>query len=182
MSDKGPGVTKPPAVGLVTAAVAFVLDRLTKYIMIEWVMRPEGVSETPFYTGKIIAVLPVFNLRMAWNTGISFSLFNSGTAAVTGVLIAVQVAIVLGLAWYLTRMSGCWAHFATGLILGGAIGNIYDRLAYGAVADFFDFYMGTWHFPTFNLADSCISVGVFLWLLDAMGLVPHHGRATPQED
>src|SRR5262249_4392102 len=145
-------------------------------------LRPPGVTETPFYTDKIIEVLPFFNFRMTWNTGISFSLFNSGEDLTVKTLIAVQIVITLGLAWYMRRMDRPWMQVATGLIVGGAGGNIIDRAVHGAVADFLDFHVGAWHFPTFNVADSCISIGVFLWLLDALGLSTHHGRATPQKD
>jgi len=58
-------------------------------------------------------------------------------------------------------------------VIGGALGNIIDRAMFGAVADFLDFYVGDWHFPTFNVADSCISVGAVMWLLDAVLARPH---------
>jgi len=171
-----------PIAGTITALVALVVDQATKYIIMEWVMRPEGVTETPFYTDKIIELLPVFNFRMAWNPGISFSLFNSGEATTIGILIAVQVAITGVLVWFMFRAKDTWIQLATGLIIGGALGNIIDRVAFGAVADFLDFHVGGWHFPTFNVADSCISIGVFVWLLDAIGLTPHHKRAQPAKD
>ena len=69
---------------------------------------------------------------------------------------------------------------ATGLIIGGAIGNIIDRARWGAVADFFDFHVADWHFATFNVADACISVGVALWLLDAI-LNRNQDAPTTQE-
>jgi signal peptidase II len=162
------------------AALAF--DRITKYVMIEQVMRPPGVTETPFFTDKIIDLIPVFSFRMAWNTGISFSLFNSGEALTVNILLAVQIVITLFLAWTIFTAKNAWVQVATGLIVGGAIGNIYDRAMYGAVADFLDFHVGEWHFPTFNVADSCISIGVFLWLLDAMGLTPHHAPTESAKD
>ena len=168
-----------PTVGAAAAVAAFVLDRLTKYVMIEQVMRPPGVTGTPFFTDKIIELVPLFNFRMAWNPGISFSLFNSGEALTINVLLAVQVLITLVLAWTMITAKNGWVQFAIGLIVGGAAGNIVDRAMYGAVADFLDFHVGDWHFPTFNVADSSISVGVFLWLLDAMGLSPHHAAADP---
>jgi len=171
-----------PALGLITVVAAVLFDQLTKYIMLEWVMRPEGVTETPFFTDKVIELLPVFNFRMTWNFGISFSLFNSGEALTIKMLIALQVAITLGLFWYMTQMDRRWMQVATGLIVGGAIGNIIDRVMYGAVADFLDFHIGLWHFPTFNVADSCISIGVVLWLLDAIGFPARPAPAAPQED
>ncbi len=171
-----------PAFGLITVAAVVLIDQLTKYIMVELVMRPDGVAETPFFTEKVIELLPVFNFRMTWNFGISFSLFNSGEALTVKMLIALQVLITLGLFWYMTRMDRRWMHFATGLIVGGAVGNIIDRIVYGAVADFLDFHVGQWHFPTFNVADSCISIGVVLWLLDAIGFPARPAPAAPQKD
>ena len=167
--------------GPATAVIALVADQVSKYVMVEWVMRPAGVTDTPFFTTKVIPLLPVFDLRLAWNPGISFSLFNSGEAAMVTILAVVQVAITLGLAWYMTQAKGIWMQIATGLIVGGAMGNIVDRASFGAVVDILDFHVGEWHFPTFNLADSCISTGVFLWLLDAVGWPAHHTPAAPQE-
>ena len=77
--------------GLIIAAVSLVLDQISKAIFVD-MLRPEGVTETPFYSDTLIEVLPFFNLQMAWNTGISFSMFNSG-GAMTYVLLAVQIAI-----------------------------------------------------------------------------------------
>jgi signal peptidase II len=171
-----------PKVGVAVAAVALVLDQITKYVMVHLVMRPPGVTATPFQSDKVIELLPVFNFRMTWNTGISFSLFNSGETLTVTALIAVQIGLTLLLAWYMSRMDTPWMQWATGLIVGGALGNIVDRAMYGAVADFLDFHVGEWHFPTFNVADSCISIGVFLWLLDAIGVTSHHARAESQKD
>jgi signal peptidase II len=179
MSEPAPH--RLPVVGLVTAIAALGLDQLSKYVMVQ-VMRPEGVLQTPFDSDKIIDLLPVFSLRMTWNLGISFSLFNSGQTPTIALLLAVQVGITLALGWYMFRMDRPWMQFATGLIVGGAAGNIVDRAVYGAVADFFDFHVGLWHFPTFNLADSFISVGVFLWLLDAVWGPAHHATAVSQKD
>lgn len=162
--------------GLGVAAVVLALDQVSKAILLG-VLRPDGVTDTPFVTDRIIEVLPVFNLRMAWNTGISFSMFNSG-GVMTYALLAVQVSITAGLIWWLRTMQGALLRFASGLIIGGAIGNIIDRARWGAVADFFDFHIGDWHFATFNVADSCISIGVALWLLDVVINRHHHAAGT----
>lgn len=164
-----------PKLGIAVAAIVLIADQLTKCIMVERVMRPEGVTETPFFTDKLIEVLPFFQLRMAWNAGISFSMFNSGEALTTALLIVVQLGITLALLWWLRTLDRPWLQMACGLVIGGALGNILDRLMFGAVADFLDFYWGSWHFPTFNVADSSISIGAGLWLLDAV-------LARPQDD
>ena len=163
-----------PSLGIAIAAIVLIADQLTKYIMVERLMRPEGVTETPYFTDRVIEVLPFFQLRMAWNAGISFSMFNSGEAMTTALLIAVQLGITLALLWWLHKLDRPWLQIACGLVIGGALGNILDRLMFGAVADFLDFYWGSWHFPTFNVADSCISVGAGMVLLDALVSRPHH--------
>jgi len=157
--------------GLSVAAVVLILDQISKFILLD-VMRPEGVVNTPFFSDKIIEVLPFFNFRMAWNTGISFSMFDGG-GSTTYILLAVQSAITVALVWWLRTLKGGLIQLASGLIIGGAIGNIIDRARWGAVADFFDFHVAGWHFATFNVADSCISIGVALWLLDAL---MNHGQ------
>jgi len=173
-----------PKLGIIVAVAALIADQVTKYIMVEKVMRPEGVIVTPFYTDKIIELLPFFQLRMAWNTGMSFSLFNSGEATTVALLLAVQIAVTCMVIWWMRQLDTPLLQVACGLIVGGAAGNIVDRAMFGAVADFLDFYWGTWHFPTFNVADTCISVGAGLWLLDAVLARPQAADTTadPKKD
>ncbi|MDX2142199.1 MAG: signal peptidase II [Rhodospirillaceae bacterium] len=158
--------------GLSVAAVVLILDQLSKALLLE-ALRPEGVSQTPFFTDTIIEVLPFFNFRMAWNTGISFSLFDGG-GAMTYILLGVTSAITVGLIWWLRAPHPPLMRVTLGLVIGGAVGNIIDRARWGAVADFFDFHVAGWHFATFNVADSCISIGVGLLLLDALLRRPQH--------
>lgn len=153
--------------GLLIAAVAMVVDQASKWIMVEQVFRPEGVTDSPFYTFRIIEVLPFFNLRMAWNPGISFSMFSSGEPTTIALLVTMQLCIVALMLWWLRHAVTLSMKIGIGLIVGGAIGNIIDRINYGMVADFLDFHAAGYHFPTFNLADTFISVGVGFWLLDA---------------
>jgi signal peptidase II len=171
-----------PALGIVTATVGLVLDQVSKYIMVEQVMRPQGVTETPYFTDRVIDVLPFFALRMSWNAGISFSLFSSGEGTTTAILLAVQMTVTAVLLWWLRGLDKPLPQFATGLIIGGALGNIVDRIQFHAVADFLDFYWQSWHFPTFNVADICISVGAGLWLLDAILARPHDAPETAAKD
>lgn len=182
MMPQGARIAGMPALGIVTAAAGLVLDQITKYIMVERVMRPAGELGTPYFTDRVIDVLPFFALRLSWNAGISFSLFNSGEATTTFILLAVQVSVTLLLLWWLRSLDRPLTQFATGLILGGALGNITDRIMFGAVADFLDFYWQSWHFPTFNVADICISTGAGLWLLDAILSPPHHAPQTDAKD
>lgn len=162
-----------PKLGVIVATAALIADRLSKYVMVERVMRPEGEIRTPYFTDRVIEVLPFLQLRLSWNAGISFSMFDSGEGITTILLLAVQVSVTCVLIWWLRQLDRPWLQVASGLIIGGALGNILDRALFGAVADFLDFYWGAWHFPTFNVADSCISVGAALWLLDAVLVHPH---------
>lgn len=145
---------------------AFIADQVSKAMMLN-VFRPPGVTETPFFALRMIEVLPFFNLRLAWNTGISFSLFSDSGPTGMYLLVAGQLCIIGVLMWWLRQAETVWMKAGVGLIVGGAFGNIVDRFNHGAVVDFLDFHAAGYHFPTFNLADTAISIGVGCWLLDA---------------
>lgn len=162
-----------PVLGVAVAAISVVVDQVSKYVIVEHVMRPEGVVGTPYMTSKLIPLIPFFQLRLSWNPGISFSMFNSGESTTTAILLVVQISISLMLIWWLRSLDSRWLQVGCGLVIGGALGNVIDRALFGAVADFLDFYVGEWHFPTFNVADSCISIGAAMWLLDAVLARPH---------
>ncbi len=175
-----PASRKVPHGGLAAAVGGLLADQASKYVIIEKVMRPEGVTETPFYSPRVIEVLPVFDLHLSWNAGMSFSLFNSGTDTMVAVLLAVRVLITLLLLWWLWRLDRPWLQVSCGLIIGGALGNIVDQVTFGAVADFLLFHWREWQFPTFNLADTFITIGAGMWLLDAV-ISPHHDAAATKE-
>jgi signal peptidase II len=145
--------------GLAVAAVVFVADRISKAWLLD-LMRAHG---------PVVEVTPFFNLVMVWNRGVSFGMLQSGEAG-RYVLSAVALAIVAGLILWLRRVEVWWLAAGLGAIVGGAVGNVVDRLWYdeGAVADFFDFHVAGWHWPSFNVADAAIVVGVGLILLDAL--------------
>lgn len=168
-----------PRVGLLCAIVALLVDQLSKYLLVEHVFRPDGVTETPFYSPVVIDILPVFDLSLSWNRGISFSLFSSGETATVIVLLIVTSVITAVMIGWMWRAPRVWLQAGLGLIVGGALGNIIDRASIGAVADFLHVFWGNWHFPTFNIADSCITVGAIIVLLDALFERPHDG-APPQ--
>lgn len=153
--------------GLIIAGLIALADQASKIAMVEWVFRPEGVTGAPFFSPRVIEVLPFFDLRLAWNPGISFSMFNSGEPTTIAILVTLQLCIVALMLWWLRQAETLWMKIGIGFIVGGAIGNIIDRLHYGMVVDFLDFFAAGYHFPTFNLADSAITVGVGFWLLDA---------------
>lgn len=144
-----------------------VLDQASKLWLLD-------VMEANGFRG--IEVTGFFNLVMVWNRGVSFGLLNSPEmASVTRwLLVALALAISAGLAVWLRRLSGRLPVWGVGLVIGGAVGNAIDRVAYGAVVDFFDVHAFGWHWPAFNVADSVITVGVALLLVDAL-LAPKSG-------
>ena len=115
---------------------------------------------------------PFFNLVLTLNRGMSFGLFNAvhgSGAGVNAVLFSLVAAIIVaGLIYWLSRVATPLLAFAIGLVIGGAVGNVIDRIRYGAVVDFLDFHIGAYHWPAFNLADSAICVGVAVMLFDSL--------------
>ncbi|MBT4740275.1 MAG: signal peptidase II [Rhodospirillaceae bacterium] len=169
---------KAMRLSLVISALIVIADQASKIWMVERIFRPDGVTETPFYTSRLIEVLPFFQLRLAWNPGISFSLFSSGEPLTVALLVVLQLSIVGVMLWWLRQATTLWMKVGIGCIVGGAFGNIIDRLHYGMVVDFLDFFAAGYHFPTFNLADSAITIGVGFWLLDAF-VTRNQDDATP---
>ncbi len=174
-------ISSVPRAGLACAAIGVIADQASKYYMLEYVFRPEGVTETPFASPVVIDILPVFQFHLSWNEGISFSLFNSGTETAVALLLAVTIAITIVMTVWMWRTPRSWLQVGLGLIVGGALGNIIDRASIGAVADFLHVYWQDWHFPTFNIADTCITIGAIIVLLDALFERPHDGKQEPAE-
>jgi signal peptidase II len=144
--------------GLVAALIVAVADQLSKlWILDLFAGRPAAIEVAPF-----------FNLVLTWNRGMSFGLFNSDSALNAVVFTAVAAIIVTGLVIWLRRVEQTLLALAIGMVIGGAIGNVIDRLSRGAVVDFLDFHLAGWHFYVFNLADAAISVGVGLMLIDSL--------------
>ena len=137
--------------------VSFIADQLSKYIMLDVV----GIA-----AASPIEVLPFFNLVMVWNFGVSFGMFADPAGNMKYFLIALSLLISGGLNFWLQKGVKRSEALAIGLIVGGALGNVIDRVRFGAVADFFDFHAYGWHYPAFNIADSCIFLGVATLLLD----------------
>jgi signal peptidase II len=113
-------------------------------------------------------VTSFFNIVLIYNRGMSFGLFNSGGGLNALLFSVVAAAIVTVLTYWLSRVESPLLAGAIGLIIGGAVGNVIDRIRFGAVVDFLDFHIGSWHWPAFNIADSAICVGVAVMLLDGL--------------
>ena len=142
---------------LLIALAVFVLDRATKWAIVQTIALEDAIPIIPGF----------FRLTHLENTGAAFSLFADSTSPFrTAMLIAFSVAAlaVVGLLLWRDRNVFNSATLALSLILGGAIGNLWDRLADGKVTDFLDFYVGAHHWPPFNVADSAIVVGAMLLL------------------
>jgi len=153
--------------GLGVALVVFLLDQVTK----TWMLYGVFGFDFPASAGAWhppIAVTGFFNLVTVWNMGVSFGMFAADSPIVRSVLIAIALAISAGLIVWLSRTGSTFVATALGLIVGGAVGNVMDRIIYGAVADFLDFHIWGYHWPAFNVADSTIMIGVALLLYDSI--------------
>jgi signal peptidase II len=153
--------TRCTLTGLTIAILVLAFDQASKWFFLEVVqvaIRPP------------IEVLPFFNLVMVWNTGISFGMFAEGGKPY--ILAAISLTIMLILVFWLAKSHSRLTAAALGSTLGGAAGNVIDRLHFGAVADFFDFHIGAYHWPAFNIADSAIFIGVVLLCAGGMFMGP----------
>jgi signal peptidase II len=140
------------------ALVVIVLDQLSKTWMLEGLSLRE--------VGRVLVSPPILNFTYVENTGVSFGLFGGGAAR--WALSVFSVLVALALAWWATKATRRTLVAAIGLVIGGAIGNAIDRIQYGYVVDFIDF-SGTGVFPwVFNVADSAITVGVLLLIVDSV--------------
>jgi signal peptidase II len=146
--------------GLAIAAVVALLDQLSK----AWVLRFFGETGC---AGHYRPVTRFFDLVLTCNTGISFGLFNRSDIG-SLVFMVTGAAIIVVLLFWLSRVRGNLLAVALGLVIGGAIGNVVDRLRFDGVIDFLYFHAGAWGWPAFNLADSAICLGVAAILLDGM--------------
>jgi signal peptidase II len=119
-----------------------------------------------------IELMPFFKLTYVHNTGAAFSFLSEAGGWQRWFFAGLALVISAVIAVWLTRLKQheTLLAVALALILGGAIGNLIDRLAYGYVIDFLDVYYGTWHWPAFNIADSAITLGVALMLAESFGL------------
>jgi signal peptidase II len=119
-----------------------------------------------------VPLLPFLNLTLVHNTGAAFGFLSSASGWQNLFFIAVAVVAVGVVLSMLRKLKSSELQLAVALVLvlGGAVGNLIDRLIYGYVIDFIDFYIGSWHFWTFNVADSAITIGAILLLLDSAGV------------
>jgi signal peptidase II len=142
--------------GVLVALAVLAADQAAKRVVLA---RPEmALDATP--------ITPFLDLVLRWNRGISFSLFAQNTVAGRAVLLALTLAAIALLGWWLASSRSLLSACGIGAIIGGALGNALDRLTYGAVIDYLDLHAFGWRFFVFNLADAAINVGVGLLIID----------------
>jgi signal peptidase II len=145
--------------GFLVALLIFSADQLAKW----FVTGPLALREV----GQIV-LLPIFNLTYTENNGISLGLLNATNPVGRWMLVALTGAIAIGVAYWIGKEKARFDQAALGLVLGGALGNILDRVRFGYVVDFADLHFGTFRpFLVFNVGDAAISIGVVILLLRA---------------
>ena len=151
-----PSTSLVPWLGIATIIILF--DQITKIT----------IAKT-FAYAQVKAITSFFNLTLVYNKGAAFSFLAAESGWQRYLFTALGIGAALVIVFLLKRHAGqrlfCWA---LALILGGAIGNVIDRMLYGHVIDFLDFHTTGWHFPAFNVADSAICIGAALFILDEL--------------
>lgn len=146
-------------IGLLLAAIVLVADQASKYWILNGLDLPSLGS---------VALLPVLNLTMVWNHGVTFGMFNGLGRIGPMLLTAVAIGVVALLGVWMRRTDRPWVAAALGAIAGGAIGNVIDRVRFGAVVDFIHAHAFGWSWYVFNVADAAIVCGVGVLLLDSL--------------
>lgn len=169
MSDRKFKLSTPAVIGFMLITDFILLDQLSKWAILEYVFKGENQMETldifAWLTSTFrlpatsVEIFSFFNLTMVWNEGISFGLFQNGNP---WPLIILSLAICGFFTRWLTQTNSWFEAIALSMVIGGALGNVIDRLHFGAVADFIDIHWNGWHYPAFNAADSFISVGIVM--------------------
>ena len=138
------------AYGAIAAVLVVIVDLVTKWSILELLAaHPGGIQVTPF-----------LNIVLVMNRGVSFGLIPIQAAWGPWLLAGIAAIIVAFLVVWLVRADRTLLAVGIGLVIGGAIGNVIDRLRYGGVVDFLDFHLGSYHWPAFNAADTAIVLGV----------------------
>ena len=144
--------------GLLVAVLVLLLDLVSKLAILEWIDPPaQGIPLTSF-----LAIV------LVWNRGMSFGMLNTDAAVVPWILGGLALAVSVALVWWLKRADRRLVIAGLGLVLGGAVGNLIDRVQYGAVVDFILLHYRGWQWPAFNVADSAICLGVVCLLWDSL--------------
>jgi signal peptidase II len=161
--------------GFAVALLVFILDQLVKWA----VTHPLGLSEI----GDQLVLLPIFNFTYVQNEGISLGLLNASNPLGRWMLVAMTAIIAIGVAVWIGREKNRIDQVALGMVLGGALGNIIDRVRFGYVVDFADLHFGDFRpFLVFNVGDAAISIAVVILLLRAfLARKDHQDGPSPEE-
>lgn len=154
------------ALGLFSASITFLLDQLSKYWILFDFHLPEKGS---------VAICPGLNFTMVWNHAITFGMFGGAGSAGRVIFSTISLIIVAGLLTWMARTSRPLIALLAGAITGGAVGNVLDRLRYGAVVDFIHAHAFGWSWYVFNIADAAIVCSVIGLILDSL----YHDRQRP---
>jgi signal peptidase II len=155
------GLSTAAILGFSAALITFVLDQATKlYTLFVYDLPVKEPAE----------ILPFVNLIVVWNRGISYGLFQQNSDLGRWVLVAVSILASIGLSIWIRRTTAKLLATSLGLIVGGALGNVVDRIWHGAVFDFIQFHVGSWSWYVFNVADAAIVAGVAGLLYDSFVL------------
>ena len=163
--------------GAIVAVAALAADQIFKNVLLYGLnyicaARVPGGALPPPRCASIessagIAVTPFLDLVMVWNTGVSYGLFQAGGLTGTLILTTFSLGAVAALSWWLRSADRRLLAWGLGLVIGGALGNVIDRILYGGVADFFHFHAFGRGWYVFNVADAAITIGVVMLLVDA---------------
>lgn len=164
-------------VWILFAAFVVLIDQITKWAVMEKVIRPvryqtEGLGFFEWFANRPsiipyteIPITSYFNIVLAWNRGVSFSLFSDVGAYAPVILIFVALIIVMIFGLWLWSAEKHFQCFCNALVIGGALGNVVDRARFGAVIDFLDFHINDIHWPAFNVADMAVVAGISLLII-----------------
>ncbi|GAN77884.1 signal peptidase II [Acidisphaera rubrifaciens] len=155
------------ALGLILGAVVLAADQASKF----WILNVLDLRAL----GRV-DLIPTLSFTMVWNRGVTFGLLTGSGGLSRFILAGIALLVVGALFLWLRRAESALTAAAIGAIAGGAIGNVIDRLRFGAVVDFIHFHVGTWSWYVFNVADAAIVCGVAVLVLD--GLRPHRRTTT----
>lgn len=142
----------------ITSLITLLADQISKWWFIYELRLPD----------REIILLPFFKLVMVWNYGVSFGMFADKAESQKWLLSGLALAIIAVLLYWLKSAENKLVALAVGLVAGGAIGNVIDRMRFGAVADFFYLHYEDFYWPAFNIADSAIFIGVVLLCWESM--------------
>lgn len=170
--------------GFILILAVFAADQYSKWFVMETMLKTQQVVPTfqdwflTFHKSsatdmiangyKTIMLYPHLNIIMVWNKGISFGLLQNGSRIMTMAFIGISLFLSMAMIIWLAISRNALVSFALALVTGGAVGNLVDCVRFGAVADFIDFYVGDWHWPAFNVADSAIVLGAFVLILHTL--------------